>query len=55
MAMVAHIEALRKKHEELEEEIFEANKQSFPDELLIHDLKIKKLQIKDEIFQITGD
>ena len=54
MTMMGHLEALRKKHEDLEEEIFEENKQAFPDGLLIHDLKIKKLQIKDELFELTG-
>ncbi|MEN8237380.1 MAG: DUF465 domain-containing protein [Pseudomonadota bacterium] len=54
MAMMGHLEALKKKHEDLEEEIFEENKQPFPDELLIHDLKIKKLQIKDELFELRN-
>ncbi len=54
MTMAGHLEALRKKHADLEDEIQKENNQAFPNETLIHDLKIKKLQIKDEIFQITG-
>ena len=54
MAMVGHIEALRKKHEVLEDEILKENKRPSPDESLIQELKIKKLQIRDELFSLTG-
>lgn len=49
MAMKAHLDALKKKHQELEDEISAALNAPSTDDLLIADLKKKKLHLKDEI------
>ena len=43
-----HIENLKQKHEDLEQQIQEAYNHYYPDEK-IKELKIKKLQVKKEI------
>ena len=49
MNMAAHIESLRLKHSHLEDLIFEENKRPHPDDILLHELKTKKLKVKEEI------
>ena len=45
----SHAAALQSKHEGLEDRIREEMNRPHPDETLIHDLKKRKLLIKDEL------
>jgi hypothetical protein len=48
-----HIEALRSKHAELDATIRTESARPQPDDALIHDLKRRKLRIKDEIARLS--
>lgn len=45
----AHLQALRSKHQQLDEKIHEEMGHPIPDSLVLKHLKQKKLAIKDEI------
>ena len=45
----SRIETLKVKHADLEQQIFEEQRRPSPDYVLVHELKRRKLQIKDEM------
>ena len=53
MLVTDHIEALHKKHAELETELEDENSRPMPDIGTIGDLKRQKLAIKDEIARLS--
>lgn len=53
MSIHDRIEALKTKHAALETAIEAEHRRPIPDNAHLHDLKRKKLQIKDEITQIA--
>tara|TARA_B100000700_G_C14624521_1_gene659796 strand:- start:160 stop:327 length:168 start_codon:yes stop_codon:yes gene_type:complete len=53
MLVTGHIEALQKKHAELETELEDENSRPMPDMGAIADLKRQKLAIKDEIVRLS--
>ena len=53
MLVTDHIEALQKKHSELETELEDENGRPMPDMGAIADLKRQKLAIKDEIARLS--
>ena len=48
----SHVAALQTKHDGLERRIREEQKRPSPDETILHDLKKKKLRIKEEIAEL---
>ena len=50
-----HLEALRSKHESLEREINEENQRPHPDDIRIHELKKKKLHVKETLSRLQAD
>lgn len=54
MSVHDRIEALKARHAALETAIEAEGRRPVPDNAHLHDLKRKKLQIKDEINQISG-
>ena len=54
MSLDERIETLKIKHHDLEEAIQQESNRPRPDDLEIHRLKKQKLQIKDEIAQLSG-
>ena len=54
LAQKEHIDALRAKHQSLEQRIFEAQKQPATSDILLRKLKVKKLHIKEQIIQAEG-
>lgn len=54
MSLVSHVEELRKKHRTLETEIEAVERSPATDQLEIHALKRKKLQLKDEIRRLAS-
>lgn len=54
MTVSTHIEALKKKHGELESQLDAARAAISTDDLYIADLKRKKLHIKDEIEKLMA-
>ncbi len=54
MSLEERIETLKMKHHALEEAIQQENNRPRPDDLEIHRLKKEKLQIKDEIAQLSA-
>jgi hypothetical protein len=53
VTQASHLEALRLKHAELERQIEEEESRPMPDDALIHELKRKRLRIKDEMSLAT--
>lgn len=51
LAPKGHIEALRARHEALEDQIFEEQKHPATSDSLLRQLKMKKLRVKEEINQ----
>lgn len=49
----SHMSALRIKHADLEDKLEREENRPLPDTSLIHNLKKQKLQIKDEIAQVS--
>lgn len=54
MTLEAHVDALDKKHHQLEEEILSEEQRPYPDQLKITELKREKLRIKDEIARTSA-
>lgn len=54
MTAQAHIDALEKKHEQLEEDLRAALAHSSSDDRTIGDIKRRKLQIKDELTRLKA-
>ncbi|NPU06571.1 YdcH family protein [Roseobacter sp. HKCCD6490] len=54
MSLGAHLQELRKKHENLSERVEEAQRSPGVDELTIRDLKKQKLRLKEEISRLDG-
>jgi len=54
MSLVSHVEELRKKHRTLETEIEAVERQPATDHLEIHQLKRRKLKLKDEIRRLAS-
>ena len=55
MSIQSHLAELEKKHQALEEELSEAQMHPSSDDLLIAELKRRKLQVKDEIARLRQD
>ncbi len=55
MAIQSHLAELEKRHQALETEINEALNHPSTDDLLIVELKRKKLHVKDEIARLRQD
>ena len=53
MGQDARHEALKAKHHEIEVILFEEERRPLPDFQLVHELKRKKLKIKDELQRIA--
>jgi len=54
MALNAHLETLKTKHDELDEQIKTALKTPSPDDLRISEMKKKKLALKDQITTLSS-
>ena len=54
MSLVSHVEELRKKHRTLETEIEAVERHPGTDHLEVHQLKRRKLQLKDEIRRLAS-
>lgn len=54
MGLDARTEALHAKHKEIEFILFEEERRPLPDTALVHELKRKKLKIKDELHRMEG-
>jgi hypothetical protein len=52
MSLQSHLVELEKKHQALEREIHQAKASPSTDDLILAELKRKKLQLKDEIFRL---
>jgi hypothetical protein len=52
MSIQTHLAELERRHEALEQEIFEAQTHPASDDLKIAELKRRKLQVKDEIARL---
>jgi hypothetical protein len=55
MSMQTHLAELERRHQALEQEIFEAQTHPATDDLKIAELKRRKLQVKDEIVRLQQD
>jgi hypothetical protein len=55
MSIQTHLAELEKRHQALEQEIFEAQTHPATDGLKIAELKRRKLQVKDEIVRLRQD
>ena len=55
MSIQSHLAELERKHQALEQEISEAQMHQSSDDLLIAELKRRKLQVKDEIARLRQD
>jgi hypothetical protein len=55
MSMQTHLAELERRHQALENEIFEAQIHPASDDLKIAELKRRKLQVKDEIVRLQLD
>lgn len=55
MSLSSHLTELRKKHEHLSKKIEEEQRSPASDDLVIADMKRRKLQLKDEISKISHD
>jgi hypothetical protein len=55
MALMQHIEMLKKRHYEIDRMIHEENTRALPDEFRLHDLKRKKLHVKDDISRLLQE
>ena len=54
MATLEHIQALRQKINQLEDMIFEEDKRPSPDYQFLHELKARKLKLKEEILRLKS-
>ena len=54
MVQDARFEALQAKHREIEFTLFEEERRPLPDFSLVHELKRKKLKIKDELHRMSA-
>jgi hypothetical protein len=55
MSMQTHLAELERRHQALEQEIYEAQMHPSSDDLKIAELKRRKLQVKDEIARLQQD
>jgi hypothetical protein len=55
MSIQTHLAELERRHQALEQEIFEAQTHPATDDLKIAELKRRKLQVKDEIVRLQQD
>jgi hypothetical protein len=55
MSIQSHLAELERRHEALEQEIYEAQTHPATDDLKIAELKRRKLQVKDEIVRLQQD
>ncbi len=52
MNQEAHVESLKTKHANLDDQILSENQRPIPDSLRVSELKKRKLRIKDEIARL---
>jgi len=55
MSMQAHLAELERRHQTLQREIEKEEAQPGSDELKLHELKRRKLQLKDEITKLKAE
>ncbi len=55
MSIQSHLAELEQRHSSLEHQIQEALQHPSTDDLVLADLKRKKLQVKDEIVRLKGE
>lgn len=55
MSLSSHVEQLRKKHQQLSEQVEEAQTALGSSDFEISELKKRKLRLKEEITRLTGD
>jgi hypothetical protein len=55
MSIQTHLAELERRHNALEQEIYEAQAHPATDDLKLAELKRRKLQVKDEIVRIQQD
>ena len=55
MSIQTHLAELEKRHQALEQEIYEAQAHPATDDLKLAELKRRKLQVKDEIVRLQQD
>ncbi len=55
MSLQTHLSQLARKHEALEQELHDAMQSPSIDDLLIAELKRRKLHLKDEINRLSSD
>lgn len=53
MATLDRIEALRRQHSHIEQQLDDENHRPLPDEAIMAELKRRKLRIKDEISELS--
>ncbi|MGB3147761.1 MAG: DUF465 domain-containing protein [Paracoccaceae bacterium] len=53
MSMMSHVQELQRKHQHLSEAVEEAQRSPGVDDLVIADLKKRKLKIKEEISRLA--
>lgn len=53
MSLTAHIKTLEKRKLELEKEIQQESSRPMPNFMLVHELKKKKLRIKEKIYSLV--
>ena len=55
MNLQGHIDELRRRHKLLDTELTEAMNHPSVDDIVIHDLKRRKLELKDEITRLSKE
>jgi len=54
MSLGTHVQALKKKHAHLSQQVEEAHRSPSVDELKVRELKKQKLRLKEEITRLDG-
>ncbi len=55
MSLESHLTELMRRHQAIDQEIAESENHPSVDEVQLHELKKKKLQIKDEIAKVKSE
>ncbi len=54
MALAQRIEALKRRHHEIDKQLLAEEGRPLPDDLVLHQLKCMKLNLKDEMSRLQG-